>query len=173
MACSRVGVRKDRPLKLWNQTEKRLKFELGGSIHEVEPFGSLDVHPDLAPFAESRGLPLATSQVPPPVQAQKAADEAQAEANASEIIQLRKITTEQGLKLAESDKVNVELASDLAKAKAENAASAKEIERLKEELVIAKADKEAFAKQVEKMAATKASEEATKKPAKEPKEPKV
>lgn len=156
-------------MKLWNQTEKHLKFELGGKIHEVEPFGPLEVHPDLVPFAESRGLPLKSSRVPPPVQAQRTAEEAQAEANASELVQLRKLATEQELKLAELDKVNVELGSDLAKARAANEEATKEIERLKEELVLAKSEKEAFAKQVEDMAAAKASEEATKKPAKEPK----
>jgi chromosome segregation ATPase len=66
-------------MRLFNQTNNALNFEVSGIVYECEPFGSLMVDDALVPFITARGVPLAIIPVAPEVRAHQRVASAQAE----------------------------------------------------------------------------------------------
>lgn len=151
-------------MKLYNQTKKSLKFELSGKKFDVDGFGSLEIHPDLVPFIESRGLPLKTTPVHSEIQADITKAEAKATAESSDLNKLRKLVSEQKLALEEAEKKHTELGGEIAKAQKSLEEKDAEILSLKEELVLMTSERDAFSKRLEAEGA-KAAEDAAKAPA--------
>lgn len=63
-------------MRLYNQTKKTLSWSMGVASFTCEPWGSVELSDDLAPFAMARGLPLDVSPVAPEQRAQQQIAEA-------------------------------------------------------------------------------------------------
>jgi chromosome segregation ATPase len=78
-------------MKLHNQSDRPLEWEMGGQTFKVGPFGHVSVPERLVSFAKRRGLPLAASPVAAETRAQQKAMRAKQEAADSEVITLKNI----------------------------------------------------------------------------------
>lgn len=57
-------------MRLYNQTKKPLAWSMGDAKFSCEPWGSVEMADDIAPFAIGRGLPLDVAPVAPEQRAQ-------------------------------------------------------------------------------------------------------
>lgn len=133
-------------MRLFNQTNNALKFEMSGVVYECDPFGSLMVDDALVPFVTARGVPLGTVPVAPEVRAHQRVASAQAEITdkqrAEGEAKLAALTTELGAVRKQLEEQVSELGFVRAagiKAEAALAASKDEAATLRAELAAAEA----------------------------------
>lgn len=117
--------------RLYNQTNKRLSWEMGAKTFSCAPFDYVEIPDDLVDPCRSRGLPLGVTPIAPETKAKSALDAEQEAARKDEFRQLRLEleTVQAGERTAKS---TAESLSD------QLSDSAKTVQRLEQELVAAK-----------------------------------
>ncbi len=81
-------------MKLFNQTDRNLRWDMSGKHFTVEPYGDIDVPSDLVEHIKLRGLPLGITSVTPEVKASKSLEQASEAARKDEVASLNKQLTE-------------------------------------------------------------------------------
>lgn len=110
-------------MKLYNQSDRRLSWDMGGRRFECEPFGSVAVPEALVSFAERRGLPLAASPVAAETRAAQKAARAKREAEEGDLLVLRN-------QLADSEAALSQARALLEQEQAEHVRTGKERDKL-------------------------------------------
>lgn len=164
-------------MKYFNQTERAMRFELGGTHRTAEPFGEVlpEIEDKFVYAIKPMGLQIATTQALPPAHWGKSTE--QLELEAKELAEQQDRDRKAADKKAAQDKADADKAEAKAKADAEKAEKA----RLKDEAKAqADAEKQAAKDKADAEAATEkqalANEEANAKsagsePAKSPSKP--
>ena len=98
-------------MKLFNQTDKNLRWDLAGKTFSCEPYGSVEVEHELVEHIKTRGLPLGVSSVTPEAKADVSLKHASDAARKDEIAGLQKQLT---VAVANEKSVNEELEKSLA-----------------------------------------------------------
>jgi chromosome segregation ATPase len=131
-------------MKLFNQTDRHLKWDLAGRIFVCAPWGDIDVPDDLVSNCKRRKLPLAATQVPPELKAEARVDAEKAAAKADALFKMteRAEAAEATLALASEELETVQ--RELAAAKAEAAKYRDRINDVMGKLRTAEDDKRAI-----------------------------
>ncbi len=146
-------------MKLFNQTNKPLRWDMSGRVFECEPYGEISVPDRLVEAVRSRKLPLKASKVPPKVQARAKADEEIARAQGSEVLKLRERaeTAEAGLETA--TKQLEEAQAEGAKLSEALSEMTERAEAAEQQALAAMEQAEALEKQLAELAPQKAEEQ--------------
>lgn len=133
-------------MKLYNQSDRELSWDMSGHEFACEPFGSVEVPEHLIDFVRRRGLPLEPSPVAAEARAAQKAARAKREAEDSETIALRNAADDAAARLRDAQSLlekeqieHVRTAKDRDKFKAERDEQALVIADLRKELKMTEA----------------------------------
>jgi septal ring factor EnvC (AmiA/AmiB activator) len=156
-------------MKLYNQTEKTLRWSMAGSAFACEPWGVVEVAGEVVDLVKRRGLPLGPAPVAAESRASRKAALAKEEAEAADLIVLRKRTDEAEAQRAAAQREleEVQIESERVKKRADGLAA--KLKACEERCKDLEASTKALDAQLRDMAAKMAEASVMTKPADEPK----